>query len=79
MIIEIDQKPAPEYTADYIQLTNDKPEPYDEYALKCQFCSKNMKLENNIHTNVLLFQNYECKCPYTNTHIIVKDKRIGHT
>ena len=90
MTVEIDEKQVPEIKDDDFNIKKDKPQsdddfqvkiyqpqPYDEYALDCKLCKNYMALQHNIHTNVLLFQFYKCRCAYTDTHIIVRDKRLN--
>lgn len=82
MTIEIDEKQVTEETADDLQVKawiNDKLEPDDEYSLNCIICNKNMMLQHNIHTNALLFQFYKCRCPITDRHVIVRDKRMSES
>ena len=82
MTVEIDEKQAPEETADDLEFKasiNDKSQPDDEYSFECKICNKSMELEHNIHTTALLFQFYKCSCPLIDRHIIVRDKRINES
>lgn len=82
MTVEIDEKQMPDDTADDFEFKasiSDKEQLYDEYALKCETCDKNMILLHSIHTIALLFQDYKCKCPCTDRHIIVRDKGMNES
>ena len=76
---EINLKKDKPQIADDSQAEIDKAQPDNEYALDCQLCHNSMVLQHNIHTIVLLFQFYKCKCVYTDIHIIVRDKRSNQS
>ena len=74
----MEKNQLPEETADdYEASIKDKSDPYDRFDIKCNFCNKKMLLRRNIHTLALIFQFYKCSCPFTNTQIIVRDKRMN--
>ena len=77
----MEENKLPEETADdYEASIKEKSHPYDRFDIVCNFCNKKMQLETNILTLALIFQFYKfyrCKFPFTNTQIIVRDKRMN--